>query len=108
MYSSRLSGQPAGGGLLSSSVQIGMRSPVAASTTATGVPGSSDCAMSVIGAAPVLARSTLGTDTRAAWPGEKPSLRLVDRGSGRTPLLLAGSIDVRNATRLPVRAWSSG
>ncbi len=60
------------------SISANMRwcSPVEAFTSTIGASASSERAMSVIGAAPVMPRSTPGTRTMMLAPGLKPSFRL--------------------------------
>src|SRR3954454_1803411 len=64
--------------------------------------------MSVIGTAPVFARSSPGTYVTISEPGENPSARFQSVGSIGLPATLRG-IEVRsNATRRPVGVERSG
>ncbi len=63
--------------------------------------------MSVIGAAPLRARSSPATYVTIIDPGLKPSLRFHSVGSIGTPLELAGIASGRKWTRRPVADESS-
>ena len=63
--------------------------------------------MSVIGAAPLAARSIPGSRATSADPGENPSLRLSSVGSMWTPAALAGVASAARSTRRPVSAERS-
>ena len=70
--------------------------------TTIGASRSSELAMSVIGAAPLAARSMPGRRATSADPGENPSLRLSSVGSMWTPAALAGVASGPRSTRRPV------
>jgi hypothetical protein len=86
----------------SSSTQYGCRFPVVASSSTTGASRRSDAPMSVMGAAPVRARSMPGTDASSIEPGENPSLRFHSAGSIGVPATLRGICSGARLTRRPV------
>ncbi|HET6663549.1 MAG TPA: hypothetical protein VFG94_04795 [Acidimicrobiales bacterium] len=70
--------------------------------TTIGASRSNELPMSVIGVAPLPARSMPGSSATIADPGENPSLRLSSVGSMWTPAALAGVATGPSSTRRPV------
>ncbi len=93
--------------LASSSAKNGQCSPVVASTSTIGESGVSDRPMSVIGGAPLAARSTPGNVARIMAPGLKPSFVFQSAGSMWTPATFAVSDAALRFTRRPVSVVES-
>src|SRR5581483_2411773 len=90
------------GELASSSTNIRWCASVDALIRTTGAFASSERAMSVTGAAPVMARLTPGTKVRIVEPGLKPSFRLYGVGLTCAPALFFMRETVVRLSRLPV------
>src|SRR4029079_18264039 len=92
----------------SSSTNMSCFAPVLALMRTIGAPTSSERSTSVIGAAPVCARSMFGTCVRIVGPTLKPSFRLESLDSIGMFVAFRGIPRLLKLTRLPVSFVPSG